>query len=191
MMERMMGGMKMKMGAQGGGMGMAMTRNQCITNDNPVPEGDDQEDCQQTHTMRGNTVNFEVTCEDSHSTGQITYRNTSMNGTIQSTSTKNGREEHATIDISGKYVGPCDQVDASSPIGMSDREFAMKQKSLDLKKQELDLKQKELDLDAAAKTNTNPNPKNATSKIDDVNNAVNTTNNVRNTFDGLRSLMGN
>ena len=138
MMEKMMGGMKM--GAQGGGMGMSMTRTQCITNDNPVPKGDNQENCQQTHTMRGNTVNFEVTCDDSHSTGQVTYKNDSMKGTIKSTSTKNGQEENVTIDINGQYVGPCDQADAPSAMGMSDREFAMKQKEMDLKKQELDLK---------------------------------------------------
>ena len=107
MMEKMMGGMKMKMGAQGGGMGMAMTRTQCITNDNPVPEGDNEKDCQKTHSMNGNTVHFEVTCADSHSTGQVTYQNDSMNGTIQSTSTKNGKEENVTIDINGEYDGPC------------------------------------------------------------------------------------
>lgn len=188
MMEKMMGGMGMKMGPQGGGMGMSMTRTQCITNDNPVPEGDDQEDCQQTHTMQGNTVNFEVTCDDSHSTGQVTYKNDSMKGTINSTQTENGQEKNVIIDISGEYVGPCDQVDAS-PNGMSDKEFAMKQRALDLKRQELELKKQEMELEQASNSK-NPSPKGAKSKLDDVNNAVNTTNNVKNTFDGLRSLLG-
>ncbi|OGX05893.1 MAG: hypothetical protein A2Z88_02310 [Omnitrophica WOR_2 bacterium GWA2_47_8] len=184
MMETMMGGMGMKMGAQGGGM--VINRTQCMTNDNPVPKGDDQEDCQQTHTFRGNTLNFEVTCDDSHSTGQVTYKNDSMKGTINSTTTKNGKEEKSTLDISGKYVGPCDQV---SPAGMSDQEFAMKQKALDLKKQELEIKKQEMELEQASQAKS-PTPKNASDKINDVNNAVNTTNNVKNTFSGLKSLLG-
>ena len=104
-MEAMRGGMKF--GPAGGGMGMSTTTTQCITNDNPVPEGEDEEGCQQTHTMNGNTVNFETVCDDSHSTGEVTYENETMNGTIKSTSTENGTEETVTINISGQYVGPC------------------------------------------------------------------------------------
>lgn len=102
MMQQMMGGMKI--GAPGGGM--SMTRTQCLTNDNPVPESNEK-GCQQTHTMKGNTVDFEVICEDSRSTGHVTYKNDSMSGTITSTQTEHGRQQHTTIDISGQYIGPC------------------------------------------------------------------------------------
>jgi len=105
MMEKMMGGMKF--GAAGGGGGMSTTITQCITNDNPVPESDKQKNCQQTHSKKGNTVNFEVICADSHTSGQVTYQNNSMKGRIKSTQTKNGKKENVTMDISGKYVGPC------------------------------------------------------------------------------------
>ena len=180
MMEKMMGGMGTKMGAQGGGM--SMTRTQCITNDNPVPEAEDEEDCQQTHTMKGNTVNFEVTCDDSHSTGQVTYRNDSMKGSIKSTQTENGKETTSTIDISGQYVGPCDQnaADATSRAnqpfaqGLPDeKRLAIKEKELNLKKQELEIKQKELELESAS--NNGNNKSNGKSTLDNVNNAVNTT----------------
>ncbi len=105
MMQKMMGGMKI--GGPGGGGGMSTTRTQCITNNNPVPEANSQKGCQQTHTMKGNTVDFEVVCDSSRSTGHVTYKNDSMKGTIKSTQTERGQQHNATIDISGQYVGPC------------------------------------------------------------------------------------
>ena len=197
MMEKMMGGMKMKMGAQGGGMGMSMTRTQCITNDNPVPKGDNQEDCQQTHSMRGNTVHFDVVCADGHSSGDVTYKNDTMKGTIKSTQTEKGKETTSTIDLSGQYVGPCDQNAANvssranhpSAQGLSDeKRLAIKEKELDLKKKELELKQKEQELESAS--NNGKNKSNSKSTLENVNDTVNTTNNVKNIFGGVRSLLG-
>lgn len=70
MMQKMMGGMEMKTGGKGGGMGITST--QCLTNDNPVPEASNEDNCEQTHKIKGNTVHFEITCADSHSTGDVT-----------------------------------------------------------------------------------------------------------------------
>ena len=106
MMQSMMGGMKIG-GAPGGGAGMSATRTQCLTNDNPVPKASNEDNCKETHAVKGNTINFETVCNTSHSSGQVTYKNDSMKGTISSTQTENGRETNATIDISGEYVGPC------------------------------------------------------------------------------------
>ena len=105
MMQQMMGGMNI---GAGGGKGMSITRTQCVTNDNPVPQGKDEEGCKQTHTLKGNTVNFEVVCDQSRSTGQVTYDRDSMKGTIKSTQTEHGRPQDVTIDISGQYLGPCE-----------------------------------------------------------------------------------
>ena len=105
MMQQMMGGMNI--GGPGGGMGMSTTTSQCITNDNPVPEANNQEGCTRTHDMSGNKVHFEVTCANSHSIGDVTYKNESMKGSIVSTQTENGQEVKSTIDISGEFVGPC------------------------------------------------------------------------------------
>lgn len=107
MMEQMMGGMGMNMGASGGGMSMTMS--QCLTNDDPVPDNELEKDCEKTHNFRGNTLHFETVCKDSHSKGKITYKNTSMKGTIETTKTEKGKVETATMDISGEYVGPCGQ----------------------------------------------------------------------------------
>ena len=191
MMENMMGGMGMKMGAQGGGMSTTIT--QCLTNDNPVPDANNQEDCEQTHSINGNTVNFEVVCETSRSTGQVTYNNDNMQGSITSTSTENGHETTSTIDISGEYVGPCDQAANDNIIntaktGMTEKELELKQKELDLQRQELDIKRQQMELDAAADAKTTSKSKKPT--LNDVNNAVNTTNNVQSTIGGLRSLLG-
>ena len=99
MMQQMMGGTGMNAN------GMTTTIAQCITNDNPVPET--QENCRQTHTQSGNTVNFETVCADSTSTGQVTYDGNSMRGTVNSHATVAGRETNSTIEITGQYIGPC------------------------------------------------------------------------------------
>ena len=117
MMQKMMGGMKI--GGAGAGMGMSTTITQCLTNNNPVPEASHQENCQQTHTVKGNTVNFDVVCSNSHSSGQVTYKNDTMNGTIKSTQTDHGQEKTNVINISGTYVGPCDQHNANNARGKS------------------------------------------------------------------------
>ena len=105
MMQQMMGGMKMGGGAQG--TGMTVQSSQCMTNDHPVPTQDEQKDCQETHSINGTTVQFNVVCPDSTSSGHVTYANDSMKGTITTTHTEHGKATNATIDISGQYEGPC------------------------------------------------------------------------------------
>ncbi len=106
MMQQMMGNMGMKMGGATPG-GMTINKKQCMTNDHPVPQQKDQENCKETHTVNGNTVNFEITCKDSHSIGEVTYNDDSMKGNIKSTNTRGGRKEEVAIDLSGQYLGPC------------------------------------------------------------------------------------
>ena len=96
----------------GNGQGMTTTVTQCITNQNPVPKSEKMpEDCQQTHEMNGNTVTFHVTCDKKDmqmdSTGHVTYSGDSMEGQIKSHEVSEGRNMDMTIDISGKYLGPC------------------------------------------------------------------------------------
>lgn len=98
MMQQMMGGMGVSMGPEG----MTSTITRCLTNAEPVPEEDPG--CKSAHSVKGNTVHFTSTCPDSQAKGEITYHNDSMNGVIHSQSA----EGEATIQISGKYVGPCE-----------------------------------------------------------------------------------
>ena len=107
MMQHMMGGMNI--GVRSQGMGMTMKSSQCLTNDHPVPKRDNQNNCQETHSINGNTVQFDIVCPDSNSSGQVTYQNDSMKGTIKTTQTEHGKATNATIDISGQYEGPCTQ----------------------------------------------------------------------------------
>lgn len=175
MMQQMMGGM----GISANAGGMTTTMPQCITNDNPVPEASNNPDCQSTHNTRGNTVSFEVVCPDSTSRGQVSYNNETMNGTITSKQT-NGQE--AKIDISGKYIGPCDS--AASTEGLSKKELALREKELELKQRELDLQEKQMN-QQTAKTK-----KPSKSALENVNSGVNTANSAKSTFNGLRSLLG-
>ena len=84
-----------------------MTIEQCMRNEDLVPDMGQQGDCQQTHTKKGNTVTFEVTCPGSISTGEMTYTNDSVKGTVKSTQTVNGKQTVSNMELSGKYSGPC------------------------------------------------------------------------------------
>ncbi len=97
MMQQMMGGMGMGMGAEG----ITTTIEKCITNADPVPPA--EEGCRQTHTINGNTVNFETVCANGQSTGQVTYEGDSMSGSIMSHSSTGD----ANIELTGQYIGPC------------------------------------------------------------------------------------
>ncbi|OGX38817.1 MAG: hypothetical protein A3C36_02770 [Omnitrophica WOR_2 bacterium RIFCSPHIGHO2_02_FULL_52_10] len=105
MMQQMMGGMNVQMGGNGAGITTTVTK--CLSAQDPVPGMSEDEDCQQTHSVNGNTIHFEEACSDSHSTGQVTYNGDTMSGTITSRETVDGQETSATIEINGQYVGPC------------------------------------------------------------------------------------
>ena len=105
MMQQMMGGMHMQMNSDSPGITTTITK--CLSDQDPVPGTNEDEDCQETHSANGNTVNFEEVCSDSHSTGQVTYNGDSMSGTITSQQTADGQETNSTIEISGQYLGPC------------------------------------------------------------------------------------
>ena len=105
MMQQMMGGMNIQM--KGNSSGITTTVSQCISNQNPVPDMSSGKDCQETHTIDGNTVNFEVVCSDGKSSGQVTYQEDSMNGVIKSHEMVEGKETDVTIEIKGQYEGPC------------------------------------------------------------------------------------
>ena len=112
MMQQMQGQTGMQMGvAQGGGISTTVT--QCVTNQNPVPEAPNQEHCTQTHEIKGNTVNFHVTCNERDmkmdSAGHVTYTGDSMEGQVKSKQTTGGESTDAAITITGKYLGPCDR----------------------------------------------------------------------------------
>jgi hypothetical protein len=106
MMEKMMGGMGMKLGFDKGGKGMTTTITQCLTNDDPVPQSSEGKLCDETHEIKGNTVYFEAECSDSYSKGEVTYRNDKMSGNIQTKQNSTGEE--INIKITGEYAGPCD-----------------------------------------------------------------------------------
>ena len=105
MMQKMMGGMNIHMNS--GAPGITTTVTQCVSNDNPVPEMNSKEHCKETHSMAGNTVKFQVVCDESDSSGQVTYKDDSMEGMVKSTQMVDGKATNATIKISGKYLGPC------------------------------------------------------------------------------------
>ena len=115
MMKKMQGmrGGQISMGTQGGGLKTTIT--QCMTNKNPVPKMDNGKDsnaCEQTHDIQGNTVKFHSVCKDKDGqvevNGKMTFTGETMEGQIKSHQVnKGGQATDATIDLSGKYLGPC------------------------------------------------------------------------------------
>ena len=113
MMQQMQQRMGVSMSADG--QGMTITTSHCITNQNPVPKymkNKDMEDrCQQTHEINGNTVIFHSTCNYNdtqiESNGNMTYSDDTMQGEIKSHQTHAGKTIDSTVDITGRYVGPC------------------------------------------------------------------------------------
>ena len=105
MMKQMMGKMNIQMDASS--QGITTTVTQCVSNQNPVPEMNSKENCKETHSIDGSTVKFQTVCDDSDSSGQVTYKDDSMEGVVKSHQREDGKKMDATIEISGKYLGPC------------------------------------------------------------------------------------
>jgi len=95
------------------GQDMTITTTHCVTKANPVPKDPKMgNDCQETHDIQGNTVNFHVTCNRDDfqldSTGTSTYTGDSMEGHIKSHQVSKGHTMDSTVNIAGQYIGPCD-----------------------------------------------------------------------------------
>lgn len=100
----------------GNGQGMTITVTHCVTMQNPVPHftKDAKMDnyCQQTHEINGNIINFTMTCNHDNfqmdSKGSMTYMGDTMQGHIKSHQVEGGNPMDTTIDITGQYLGACD-----------------------------------------------------------------------------------
>jgi hypothetical protein len=111
MMEKMQGGMGVKMGAGPQG-GMTTTITQCLSDKDPVPDMEaSNKDCQQTHEIKGNTVTFKSVCKvkgtETTTTGNMTYKGDSMKGEVKSRAVSRGKTMDTTMEMTGKYLGPC------------------------------------------------------------------------------------
>lgn len=113
MMEKMQGGMGMKMSAAPGG-GMTTTVTQCLTGEHPIPKSREQaaHNCQEQHDIRGNTIHFKVSCKErgseTHSTGQMTYHGDTMKGETRTRHLQGKEEMETVVQLSGRYLGPCE-----------------------------------------------------------------------------------
>jgi len=107
MMKKMQG----SIGTQEGGI--KTTATQCITNNNPVPDmnAGKKNTCRETHQIRGNTVTFHSVCKEPDGQvevdGEMTFTEDTMKGQIKSHQLREGEAVDTTIEMSGKYLGPC------------------------------------------------------------------------------------
>lgn len=91
----------------------ATTMNQCITEQDPVPnsspdvQGCDMEDM----NVSGNTVTYSMICEQqgmkSESSGETTYNGDSFRGKTTTTLNQAGGAMLMTSEISGQRIGEC------------------------------------------------------------------------------------
>ena len=105
MMKQMTGQMGVQMGA--GPAGITTTVNQCISSIKPVPDLPSAENCQETHEINGNTVKFKITCSGKGGEMKSSGTGETMEGTIESHQMEHDRAVDATIEVTGKYLGPC------------------------------------------------------------------------------------
>ena len=101
----------------GNGGDMTITITHCLSKQNLVPHfsknSQMEKNCQQTHDIQGNTVNFTMTCDQNNfqmdSKGSMTYTGDTMQGHIKSHQVENGQPMDSTINITGQYQGDCDK----------------------------------------------------------------------------------
>lgn len=117
-MEKMPPAEKAKMDKMMGTMGVHMdnaanalttTATQCMSSKDPVPNISINQKCHVTHKKDGNTVHFKVTCPDSDATGTVHYQGKMMKGTVHSKQIVKDKVAEVTMQLSGKYLGPCTQ----------------------------------------------------------------------------------
>ncbi len=92
--------------------GMTITSTSCVTNNNPIPDTKTPPGCAPPEIQRnGNTIDYHGVCHNKNfevdSTGHITYTGNTMQGLIKTRQTVQGRNMDSTIQITGKYIGPC------------------------------------------------------------------------------------
>ncbi|MEI7999274.1 MAG: DUF3617 family protein [Candidatus Omnitrophota bacterium] len=84
---------------------------QCVTKNNAIPNRVMAEGCKRTQQRKNDTYNFQVFCEKENDhtdeNGYVTYMEDSMVGIIKSHQIIQGRNMDSTIELSGKYLGPC------------------------------------------------------------------------------------
>jgi hypothetical protein len=107
----MMQGMGMQMGAGPQG-GMTTTITHCLTGEDVVPDSKAaNKNCQESHEIKGSTVTFQSVCKDKKgeitTNGVMTYKGDSMKGEIKSRTVSRGKMTDTTMEIAGKYLGPC------------------------------------------------------------------------------------
>jgi len=116
-MPKMPEGMQMppgvKMPAMGAG-GMTSTFESCVTNNNPVPQNKDRErNCKVTKMTRdGNHFSWTSSCQlpdggTAESEGEGSYSGDSSQVTIKTKAVHDGHPMNMTMNVTGKYLGPC------------------------------------------------------------------------------------
>jgi hypothetical protein len=91
---------------------MTSTFKQCVKADNPVPRDPRNQDCTTTQMNRsGNTYTWAMHCKTSDgemdSSGTGTYTGDSMTSKVKIKGNSHGQPVDMTIDITGRYLGPC------------------------------------------------------------------------------------
>lgn len=86
----------------------------CLAKNDPVPKaGDKSMECKTTNQkISGDTVTYAVECKNKDgviiTTGTMTYKGTSYDGTSKTSIKNKGQKEmQMNSKMSGKYIGPC------------------------------------------------------------------------------------
>jgi len=93
--------------------GMTTTVTQCITNKNPVPQPKElPTGCSMPQIQKnGDSITYQITCDNGdfqmNQNGEMTYTGDTMRGIIKSHQSVKGMNIDSSMEISGRYLGPC------------------------------------------------------------------------------------
>ena len=81
-----------------------ITREQCLTKENAIPQPEQQDECQTTKPkVVGSTITWSFTCPESHGKGKVVYKKRTFTSTINMVSSSG----EMNMNIKGTYKGPC------------------------------------------------------------------------------------
>jgi len=104
---------------------MANKSTYCLTREDPVPKGKQDEECRIVHQkVTGNKVSWRMECKKGEGEGEISYHGTTYKGFFKMRVTEDGQTMKMNMKLAGKYLGPCPKGQKSGATGETAKQMA-------------------------------------------------------------------
>ncbi len=85
----------------------SFTHTSCLTKEKAVPQTTESSCTLKDVKTEGNTVTWTVVCKEATSKGKVTYKGSTMDGTVETTVKSDGQTMTMKSIMKGKRIGPC------------------------------------------------------------------------------------